>query len=161
MIYLWNIRDWIERVLPYFLRDAKNIAWLYVLLNPVETLHGFFLSTAGELDYKLKYNSQQKVLAALLNNVFDDTLRRIYIVTNSDGSPVYYLYKIVEGEPPLYVYKTSESASPRYVYTIPEQIVSGQFTVYVPAALSVSESLIIARVNYYKLAGTTFTIKYF
>ncbi len=161
MIYLWNIKDWIERILPYFLRNAVSVAWLYVLIKPVETLHGLFLTVAAELDYKLKYTSQQKVLAALLNNVFDDTLRRIYIITNSDGSPVYYIYKIVEGEPPLYVYKTTESASPRYVYTIPEQTASGQFTVYVPTALSASESLIIARVNYYKLAGTSFTIKYF
>lgn len=161
MNYNWDIRAWIERTLPYFLRSTALVAWLYVLLKPLETLHGYFIITANDIDTKLRYNSQQKVFAAVLNNLFDNSARRIYVTTDSDYNPTAVVFSESESNATMVVFSESEPDATAIIYSDLEVEKAGYFTVHVPTSLSSKEAEISQWVKYYKLAGTEFTIKYF
>jgi hypothetical protein len=158
MNFAWNIRVWIERFLPYFLRNAVLTAWLYVLLKPVDDLHALFLAKSTDIDDKTKYTGQQRVLAELLNKKFGST--RIYITTDSDTLRHFTAYSEAEAGFTERLYSEAEPNRPAIVYSELNSL-DGRFTVHVPSSLSVSEVMIKGWVNYYRIAGTSFTIRYF
>lgn len=157
--YNWNISQWVRQMDWRLLRPA-NFAFMRWLLSQVDLMHGWFLAKNVELDFRTKFNSQQKVFEHLLNSLFDASLRRIRIVTGNDDIIQRFIYFKSEAQPVNYSYFLSESALPEYVYSSVEQQSTGVFIVYLPFALQPQISSIISWLNYYKLADKKYIIIY-
>lgn len=161
MSYTWNIRSYIERNLPIKRRQEKFIAWLYSLLSPLEYLAGDYFVLKRNIDFKTKYNSQQKVLESLLNQLFDSTLNRITVDTYSDAYAPQFMYYKTEGTNPKFQYFRTESVPADYIRFRAESVNLRLFNVNVPSALSTEEVAIKSWLDTLKLAGTRYEIVYF
>lgn len=160
MKYTWNIRSWVSRNLSYDLRIEFWVSWFYILLKGIETAHGWFLSSSNSWNYQVKYSSQQKVLSGLLNNIFDNSSRRIYVTTNSDSIKQAVLWDEADSGAEV-IFSETETGSTMVIWDENDLGNFNGFTVHVPASLSTNEARIKGYINNYKLAGTTYLIKYF
>lgn len=160
MNYSWDIREWIERFDWRLKAMAVHIAWIYALLKPIKDKHDELLLVNADIDLKVRYNSQQKVFAALLNKLFDDTLQRIRVVTGIDSHTPYYIYSVADGATPRFLYSEADAGEPAtYLYPKPSGAVAS-FKVYAPASLAADETRLKAWIDYYKLADKTYVIIY-
>ena len=159
MNYSWNIFNWLNRYLVNFQAKSVQLAWLRSLLKPVQELHDKFIQFNTNINQITKYNSQQKVFAALLNKIFDNDLKRIRIVTSSEFKPRTYIFYKSEAKPLVKIYYKSEDM-PRFIYSKSEILINSTFIVYAPQSIDVNESRLKAFVNLYKLANTNYTIVY-
>lgn len=157
--YNWNISNWINKLLPIERKTVINHSWIKALLSPVQTLQDEFSAKCTDLDFKVKFSSQQQVLAGMLNLLFDSTLKRIRIETIADLAPDAVLIFDSEGTEGAVIYFDSESPDGAAIYFDDEESLY-DFNVYIPTALSVSEAKIISWINRYKLADKTFQIIY-
>lgn len=162
MMYNWNVRDWVAQYIKPVLKRVRNVAYIYCLVKPIEVLHGDFLAKKQQIEIRLKYNSQQKVFAATLNNLFDP-LGRITIVTNDDLISRKYIFnrsEVIEPVKQVYIRKRSETGPGVFVYKRSEAALHVSFTVNVPAAILPGiEQQLIAEIEYYRLSGKTYKIK--
>ena len=121
-------------------------------MSPVKYLFGLFGANRVANLYNLAHNGQVVKLAAVLNDTFDNTLRRIYI-----SDPVYddpdWLYQRDELKP-LYFYTRGEN-KPVYTYLRSEVYAAGgvQFVVYVPTGLVYDVNRMKALINQYRLVS--------
>lgn len=163
MIYNWIVRVWVQQYISFIIRKPKMAALMYSYVKPVEALHTDFMAKKLEIDRLIKYNSQQKLLASLLNDLFDSTLRRITVVTNDDLIEHTYISRRAETVDPLervYAYRRSEPPAQKvFVYRRNETDAYADFAVNVPAALLPTiQAALRSRVDYYKTAGKTYKI---
>lgn len=63
----------------------------------------FYVLMAGIL-YDLQFNGQIMYLEYVLNDLFDNNLRRIYINNTADNSARLFIFNKVEGQPKHYVF---------------------------------------------------------
>jgi hypothetical protein len=159
MIITWNIREWMQQILPPRLKDKpKAEAWFYIHLKPVQTLFEQLIDYRTETNKKLRYNSQTIVLESLLNDKFDQDQRSIYIVTESDILPENYLFQDGSPEPPLYLFTDADDTDEVWIYTDEEYEQNYDFVVYLRDDLVYDAAQLVSTVNYYKLAGKLFII---
>ncbi len=159
MNYNYNISTWITRNLPQLRKVTSIQVWLSVLLTPLQTLANDFKAVSDDLDNKVKYSGQQKLLAHILNNLFDNSLRRIRIETVSDRYPAVVLWfdsELPEG--PIIAHDFESYTGPLLVHDA--ELSPFNYRVIVPVSLSASETQIIAWVNRYNTATKTFIIQY-
>lgn len=76
-------------LLPTSLRKSKLVAWLKVLVSPIDTLHYNFRQKRAKDLYNLAHNGQVCYLRKVLNDSFDPTLRRIQITDGNRFTPQY------------------------------------------------------------------------
>lgn len=154
MILNWQIRNWIKQMLPPMVRGENTIAWLYSLLKPIETLYGYLVTFRLTILNKMSYNGQTIILRTLLNELYDSTLKRIFIITENDLLPDNYIYTAPENTQPLYIFTKTEN-TPTYIYTALEYINGFEFLVKVPTGIltAAQEIRLKATVNYYRIAG--------
>jgi len=133
------------------------IYYLKSIMGGLQYLNDLFYSYISNKKEELKYNGQIINLQKRLNDVFDDTLRRIYIV-NVSTIPIQYLYRVSEFQND-FVYRISESAKNSFIVGRISELTSDNydFIVYVPLSLSYNVERMIAVVNRYKLSDKTFT----
>ena len=159
--YAWNIENWIPKRLPLKRRTAITIAWLKACLSGVQSLAYQFNVKCQEWDFRVKYNSQQKVLASLLNKLFDPTSKRIRVETISDLTHPVVLYFDSEIPEASDIYFDSETDPEDDILTfISEDAAQKDFRVFVPTALSSSEEQIKAWIRRYILADKQYEIIY-
>lgn len=146
------------------LRQTVQYAWLKVLVSPVVRLHGLFNTNREANEYELAHNGQVCHLEAVLNDVFDETDRGIYI-EDPDYVDALYIYLTAEAKP-VYLGVTGETIvgmdNPRYIYTVAEEYTGGglQFKVMVPSTLTFDSDRMVALVNKYRLVSKkNFTIE--
>lgn len=127
--------------LPVRLRQAIMYAWLKVLISPVVSLAGSFKTNRDDNLYDLAHNGQVCKLEAVLNDVFDNTGRGIYI-SDPSYKDALNIYRRVELKP-VYLSRRSEIGStsypsPRYLYRRSELYTGGglQFIINVPTAVT-------------------------
>lgn len=136
-------------------RKPKRLAWTRVLVSGVKNLYVQFLSFRTERLYYLSHNSQVCYMEAALNDMFDNTLRRIYISDGPYEDPV-YLYLDSE-EAPVYLAEESELPvgeyeAPTYLPTDVETAELGyQFIVNYPDGLVFDVERMKALINRYRL----------
>ena len=161
MGYDWNIRKWIEQMLPFFFRKVWLIAFIYSMLAPLQALFDDFIAYKKTIEQKLKYNSQQIVLTNLLNNIFDNSSRRIRIETSNDKLTNEYDYLIDDaGADTGFDFMIVDGVDAEYSYMLADYVSDIDFTVYVPISLSASEAQIKARIDFYLLASKKYSINY-
>lgn len=160
MMYDWNINEWgKQEIYEEWRGDSLLVSIVRVLLRPFKTLYTVFVAYREETLRKMTYNSQVIVLENMLNDVFDETLRRIRVITIYDILQPPYIYTAAEDEP-LYVYTAAEyNANPSlqrvYLHQNNELGVIYDFIVEAaPGSLTVEQIIRLkSLVNYYKLAG--------
>ena len=159
-----------KQLLPVRLRrsagahgDSMMVAWMKCLVSPVKYVQVLFNANRANDLYVLAHDGQVCYLDAALNDLFDNTLRRIYI-----SDPAYidpdYLYRRNEGKP-LYLYQRSEH-KPVYLYQRSETYEGAgvTFIVNVPIALGLTAGQVLqlrALVNKYRLPGMMYSVVFF
>ncbi|MDB0601469.1 hypothetical protein [Tenacibaculum maritimum] len=100
MWYNINFYKWAVLLLPTDLRKPKMIAFVKTLVTPIVDLHYDFLQKQAADEFILNHNGQICYLRKALNDLFDESLRRIqigngnqfnrqYIYTRAEQKPVY------------------------------------------------------------------------
>lgn len=155
----WNISSWLNKVLPKERKTTINVSWLNALLSPIQTMADTFATKCLDWDFKIKYNSQQKILEGLLNKLYDSSLRRIRVETIADLAPPVILYHDAEEPTGPVLYFDGESADGPILMHDGEES-AYDFRVLVPTSLTSSEAQIKSWINRYKLADKTYIIIY-
>lgn len=133
------------------------VAWLSVLIGPIQALHARFVEYANDIDYKLNHNGQVCYLEAALNDSFDPVMRRIYIA-DAGGNAIVPLQRDGDSEPVLL---GSDSGGSALVLQPDSGYTGGSFDflVVIPYTFSQSQTYRLrSLVDYYKLAGKRFDI---
>lgn len=159
--------DWdklISDLLPAFLRKPKMLAWLQVLLTPLQTLYNTFITYRNATAFSIGFTGQTMSLEYLLNyTYFDDgTLRLIYIEDGERREPL-YVFQQSENQP-AYFHNDGEDYDPVYLYNS-EEPTGYDFVVWVPFAFNFPPEkpleYLISLLNKHKAAGFQFEIKYY
>ena len=159
MFFLFDVDKWIIHQLPPILRRSGIYAFLRTMLYPLKQLQAAFLNYRSQVNRQLTYNAFQDYLERFLNGLFFFEGRVIYI-TDVKTEVAYLAYASESVED---VYMSFVNEAPSYSLNLssvdPSQI-TGQFVVHVPAALTEADVATVTNwVNYYKMAGTQFTIE--
>lgn len=169
-----EFRDVINNLLPHFLRLNTIKSFLFSLIKPLSTLNdnsilvtNFNQSNTSLYQFTLfikkflRFNSQTIYLEKYLNNEWDSTLARIYIINTASEYPA-YVYNIIEGKYKIYLYNTSEVKSYHF-YNVGEEADLYDFVVYLPNSIKIScgypnYTKMKSQINQYKISGKRFTI---
>jgi len=114
----------------------------------------FYAYVLVKLD-ELKYNGQLIYLKKRLNDLFDNSLRRIYIVNTVTVNQT-WIFRYTENNP-VYLYRYGEE-SPIYIKRYTEEFSTSDFTIYIPADLVYNQAFFNSVVNRYRLTDKNFTI---
>lgn len=148
----------IVQLKPARLRKKRVKAFAKAMVSPVVVLYNDFLSFRSAVLYELNHNGQVCSMEGLLNDQFDDSLRRIYITDAPIILPL-YLHRRAEAKP-AYLRRRSEGI-PKYVRRSTELTKGGSFIVKVPVALTFDLNMMKALIDKYKLAGKAYKIQTF
>lgn len=147
-----------ERV-PVHVQEPEHNAWVVRLISPFVSIYTWLLSLRQTTLYRLAITPQVCYLEKLLNDRYDNTLRRITIIDGNqyDALPVYTKPE----SKPVYFYLKSETLKPKvYLFTKGEvSPFTFDFVVRVPAAVVFNLNEMSALVQQYKLAGKIFSIQ--
>ena len=89
-------------------------------------------------------------------------MKRIYIDNAVDDLEESFTYRLSEGNDDAFAYRLSEEPfMGKFTYRLSEYALQYDFTVVIPLALSSKEATIRSLVDFYKLAGKRYILKYF
>jgi len=138
----------VKLLIPTQLRNAKMVSWLTVLINPVQYVYNAFMEQRYDNLYILNHSSQVVYLQAVLNDMFDNTLKRIRVTDPVYKDPL-YIYREAGGKP-VYIYRNSENL-PQYLYTDAETVAGYDFIVQVPAIVTYDPVYMKALIDRFRL----------
>jgi len=147
----------IER-LPTKMRNSFWIAFVLVLIKPLEALYNEFLRARKQNLIRLNTTSQKFSMQKRLNDVFDPLERRIEIV-KAVLFDEKYLY--TEAEDDQYKTKTKwlfGDENPIYLYTEAELYSDFDFIVKIPNS-GINELQLKAEIEYYMLQSKQYKIQ--
>ena len=154
-IFDLTLRKLIVLLLPTFLRKPRTVAWLQMLIAPLEQLQYDFAQKRTADLVVLSHNGQKCYLRKILNDTFDKHLRRIRISDMRLFNAV-YVFTEAENEP-----LSLQDDAPAYLYSEAEMQVSGvNFSVHLPAELRSREVEVRALTDTYKLASKRYILQY-
>ena len=167
-----NYGNGIWQNIPVMLRDNVMYSWLKVVCSPMTYVYNLFTANRSANLYNLSHNGQVCYLEGALNDLFDNTLRRIYI---GDGPYDEAVYVFLEAEEhPVYLDLVSEEGTgvidapdPVPLYCKIENAMDGvAFIVNVPTDVEgvsgYSEARLRKLVDMYRLPSKgNYTIVYF
>lgn len=159
----------IECLLPPFLRKPKLIAWLMVLVSPIQTLWNEFSAYRLSILDQVSFNSQIIYLEKLLNDRYNIAMVQLIFITDVANVEYQYLANKAEGYPPLYLKNKAEAGDTLYIGNKSEYFGQYDFIVNVPLAIytdlltnnSAGLNNMKALINFYKLAGKRYLIQSF
>lgn len=159
MFYHFDVDKWIIHLLPPVLRKASIYAFLRCMLYPVKQLQSAFLAYKEGIDRQLTYNAFNDYLERFLNGIFFFEYKAIYI-TDVEYDRA-YLALASEAVSPVYMsFQSEDPALALELSSLDPSAITGRFVVHVPAALSQADIATVTNwVNYYKMAGTEFTVE--
>jgi hypothetical protein len=138
--------------------------YISTLASGINVTKDAFSTFVNQNKFELKFNAQSIYLSEYLNQVFDSTLKRIYIINDATLFENYFFRtsESIAADEQLYLYRTSETiTSDEQVYLDKGGIPTGiNFQVAVPIALSslVTNDVFLASVSKYKLPDKTFEV---
>ncbi|MGE0635977.1 MAG: hypothetical protein AB7G44_05005 [Bacteroidia bacterium] len=172
MITDYNIsfNTWLGNLMQWFDAGQKTMAWLRVLISPIEYVHTQFLAFRDIVNREASYNGQVMVMERMLNIQYYDADAwasppdptaggRIWIAHTLSSLPSNYLFYQSEGQEPPYIYYDSENQQPVYVYYEQEYYSAVAFTIMVPVSLTFNQDEMKARINKLRIAGFNYTIQ--
>lgn len=164
MTWSINYSGFVEQLLPPDLRRERILALLACLVFPLKEVNYLFVDFTGTINYWSAFNGQVVYLEHLLNDLFDEAERRIYIddpVGIEHLPPVVY-NKVEDHDGPI-VYNKSEAQDGPYLYNEVEFDGMPDFVVMVPQDLDYTafEPYLRAIINKYRLASKRYVITEF
>lgn len=147
-------------ITPIKLRNQLYMAFQYLVVSPISRLAKMFDTYRTDTNYRLHHNGQVCYLRAVLNDLFDSTLRRIQI---EDLAPQRELviWKRTQNKPMM----ISERSSGNEIIVSKRGFGGADgydFVVICPLALHgvIDETRMRAVLDQYKLASKRYTITY-
>ena len=137
--------------------NGNVLRFLQSCLSGLQTINDSFYSYVVNVKEDLKYNGQIINLTKRLNDLYDNTLRRIYI-SNQQGITTKYIFNNAERQTD-YIYNTIEASTPFYLGNNSEMGIEFDFIVYVPASLVYESENFNATINRYRLADKRYKIE--
>ena len=165
MIYNFDTNTILRQLTPKFPTTDKHYSWLYALFTPFTTLKTSFNTYITDKNYELDFNGQVISLERLLNDQYDNTLRRIFIEDSAATEQPFLFFSsdnnVSEGDSWLFFDGDTNVAITDFWFfeEVSQYVVD--FVVNVPSALVYEQAELIAYVNKYKLAGKSFAIATF
>ncbi len=144
-MYGINWTKFVEERLLSPIRKVTIRAWVHALLSPIKSLHTAFLVWKNTEERNLKITPQVRVLKHWLNELFDVDERRFDITNYVNVSPV-----LIWGQ---------SYGNPVYLPVFLSSTDYG-FKVTCPCELKGRNAEIVAFLEQFKLAGTTYKIVY-
>jgi hypothetical protein len=145
-----------KMMLPVKARALSVLAIVKTLLAQLAWVYEVFTIKREEHLYRVNHNGQVCKLEAVLNDRFDNVLRRIYIEDEVALLPK-WMYKRVESKK-TYFRRRSETA-PVYMRRRSELTFGGAFVIVLPLGLSYDLAELKSLTNQYKIAGKHYSIK--
>ncbi len=161
-IYNIDFRSLANLLTPPFLRKKTFIDWLSCLLHPLSFVNYNLNIFRKESIYKVTHNGQVVYLQKVLNDKYDNELRRIRIQDSFIYDPTWVYPEIRElpvyvydENNPVYIYDESafDTAETDFVAIFPNEIKPVN-----EIDLNILEIQIKSLINYYKLAGKRYLI---
>lgn len=153
----FNIKLFTKRNLPTRKRGESHIDLLSVLLFGIKTVFNDFTSFRTATLKEMSYNSQTIILEKALNDIHDNSLRRIFIDNTFDNKVQVRIFQRSEDNP-LFVFQRSEN-KPVTLFNRSEFDVDFDFVVFVAVALSDIQDQIASTTSFYKISSTRFKIE--
>lgn len=159
---MWYEIDWYKyggSMLPTKWRDSTTVAFVKVLLKPINQVYYSWYNWRIDNIYKLEHTGQICSLRGSLNDKFDPIDRRIYI---GDGqtNPTTYIYTEAEDKEVYTNTEAEEREGTLFIYTEAETADTGlDFIVYVPFDILNREIYALkAHIEFYKAGGKRYAI---
>lgn len=137
--------------------NGNLLRFLQACLKGLQTLNDTFNAYTLATQEDIKYNGQKIYLTRRLNNLYDNSLRRIYIVTQQ-GIESKYIWRNSESQTD-FVYRTIEAHPPFYLGRIGEGGDEYDFIVYIPISLVYNEDQFNATINRYIAVDKRYVIQ--
>lgn len=161
---LLNVHGIVKDLIPVKIRGQVLVESIKAMLQPLQIVNNQFAALGKKIRYDLSFTGQVIYLEHLLNDVFDSTLRRIYI-TDSNTVQIgdFFVFYQNENQPSDYVYYEGEGVDTPYLQFESETVSNVDFIVFVPIALFniQTEATLKALINKYKIAGKRYKIETF
>lgn len=145
---------------PEEIRLPFLLALFNVLVRPLVTTYNSLKTFRDQMLYRLTITPQVVYLEKMLNDRFDTSLRRIYILDGKQYDP---LYVFLPAELKwVWLYKKSETPPKpaRFLYTKGETgLTTFDFVVYVQVSIPFDINEMTSLINDYKLASKDFKIQ--
>jgi len=153
MKYDIDFRQLIKQVLPVSIR--KNLVeFIYVLIKPIRDMYFRFLGAKQENEVKMSYNAQYPNLQRLLNDKFDDPLRRIQVRDSGESIDELLIYPNEELKPihlgQVVIYPSSQWGYKPFLVLVHNDLKNENF-----------EKKLKRYLDNYKFSGTQYTIEYY
>lgn len=159
MFYHFDVDKWIIHLLPPALRKASIYAFLRCMLFPLKQLQQAFLAYKVQVDRTLAYNAFNDYLERFLNGLFFFEYKAIYI-TDVEYDRAYLALESEAVSPVYMSFQNETPAEALELSSLDPSAITGAFVVHVPAALSQADIATVTNwVNYYKMAGTEFSVE--
>lgn len=159
--YVVNFAKFVTERIPEELRFDDVIAFCNRIVEPLVSVYNQLIAYRDFVKYKLTITPQVVYLEKMLNDRYDNSLRRIYIEDGKTYDPI-FIFTEPENQP-VYLFTEAETGKPvQYLFTEGEV---GQFTfdfiVFVPLDITFDVNEMSTRVKEYKLASKLFKIQTF
>ena len=145
-------------ILPPKKRASRILNLMKSLFAPLNTVKTQFYDHYNEIKYNLQFNGQIIYLEHILNDKFDNTLRRIYI-EDAENAPSTFLFNNSEGNEETFLFNNFESEPPVYFYNLQELNLQVDFIVFVPIGFIYNADQLKNIVNKYKHSATRYKIE--
>lgn len=156
-IFAFNVRKFLALMLPTALRRGGVLSLLWAMLAPLQTLAQMFYNRRKTNTLMARYDSGKYNIERVLNALYDNEEKRIYI-ENGSNSVVYaatYLFDdtYYQRTDAAYVGDTTDMPRSYIMAERPQEA----FTIVIPQALSGSVNEIKETTSLYVLPGMSFT----
>lgn len=174
MNFLINFLDLCRQVIPYFFRKEKFLGLLKSIVTPLKYVNDSLLYLRTETAFALAFNAQIIYLEKYLNEVYPNPGTYPNNIHILDGANVSfdYVWNFAELQQNLILYNYVENSQPVYLQNSAEQTGSfaTSYLIRIPTFCQTAndykgqlfnEQKFKKRVNFYNLAGKTYSIQYF
>lgn len=161
MLYNLDTNRLALNLIPHFKRGIKwLVAYAQCAIKPIGTVNTSLVSTTDSITEFLRYTGQHKALVELLNNRYDNSLRRITIQENNIAqveSLTFYLAGEVDPFPKTFYEAGEANPNPITIYLAGESAQTN-FTVIFPSGLTFVEAQVRALLSSYVECSRTYNI---
>lgn len=144
-------------LIPIRLRKQKFLLFMRVIFTPLNYVQTLFNQFFNNIKNDLSFTGQVIYLEHLLNDKFDNSLRRIYIDEASNIEEL-FVFQSNESDELTHIYQYNENPAEHYLFSNMEIESDNDFTIVLPIGLSFDINYLTAIVNRYKTASVRYNI---
>ncbi|WP_394749471.1 hypothetical protein [Spongiimicrobium salis] len=160
-IYNINFDRLIVLLLPMRKRKPRIINLLMCLASPIKEIHSRFVGYRETAIYRVSHTAQVFSMENVINDAFDRTQRRIYILDGEYVYPVYFYDRAINR--PVRFSDRASAAPIRFNDRSSLEKIEVDFSVVLPSSLRLDEAettRLRALIDFYRLPDKTYTIAY-